>query len=154
MATSSAQAAYRRAFLLEYATLVWCALEASVSIWLGIVASSIALIGFGLDSVIEMFAAFVVLWQLRGSAQPRTKRAMRLIGITFFLLAAYVLAESVRALVMRVEPKPSLVGIGFTAVALVVMSLLFRMCRCGSTKTGFQRQREGHLLFKADSSCV
>jgi divalent metal cation (Fe/Co/Zn/Cd) transporter len=65
----------RRAALLEYGTLAWCAVEASVSIWLGVAAGSIALIAFGLDSGIEIFAALVVLWQLRGNNEERTGRA-------------------------------------------------------------------------------
>jgi divalent metal cation (Fe/Co/Zn/Cd) transporter len=110
--------------LLEYGTLAWCAVEASVSIWIGVAAGSIALIAFGLDSGIEIFAALVVLWQLRVNNEERTRRAMRLIAITFFLLAAYVMVESIHDLVFRVQAKPSLAGVGFTAIALVVMSLL------------------------------
>jgi divalent metal cation (Fe/Co/Zn/Cd) transporter len=98
--------------------------EASVSVWLGIAAGSIALIGFGLDSGIEIFAASVVLWQLRGNSEGRTGRAMRLIAITFFLLAAYVMAESIRHLVSGIEAQPSRAGIAFTAFALVFMSFL------------------------------
>jgi hypothetical protein len=72
----------RRGFALEYATMAWMVAEAAVAITAGILASSIALTGFGLDSVIEFFAAIIVIWQLRGEAagQQRETRAVRLIG--------------------------------------------------------------------------
>ena len=71
-------------------------IEAAVAIASGIIASSIALVGFGLDSVIEFLAAAVVVWQLRGAGEDRETRAIRLIGMTFFILAAY-LNSSLRA---------------------------------------------------------
>jgi len=75
----------RRGFWLEYASTAWMTVEAAVAIVSGIIASSIALIGFGLDSVIEFFAAAVVVWQLRGTVSgERETRALRLIAITFF----------------------------------------------------------------------
>jgi hypothetical protein len=78
----------RRGFWLEYASMAWMTVEAAVGIAAGIVASSIVLIGFGLDSVIEFFAAAVVVWQLRGTvSEERESRALRLIGGTFFALA-------------------------------------------------------------------
>jgi divalent metal cation (Fe/Co/Zn/Cd) transporter len=118
------QALNRQGLFLVYLTIVWCVVEAGVSIWSGIAARSIALIGFGLDSAIEIFAALVVVWQLRGVSEERKRRALRLIAVTFFLLAAYVLVESIRDLVMGVEAEKSLAGIVVTAAALVVMPLL------------------------------
>jgi divalent metal cation (Fe/Co/Zn/Cd) transporter len=114
----------RRGLYLEYLTIAWCVVEAGVSIWSGVAARSIALVGFGLDSAIEVFAALVVVWQLHGVSEERKRRALRLIAVTFFVLAAYVLAESVRDLVMRVEAQESVAGIVVTAAALVVMPLL------------------------------
>jgi len=85
-----------RGFWLEYASMGWMTIEAAVAIASGIAASSIALIGFGLDSVIEFFAAVIVVWQLRGAvSKERETRAVRLIGATFFALAAYLVVESV-----------------------------------------------------------
>jgi divalent metal cation (Fe/Co/Zn/Cd) transporter len=87
-------------------------------------ARSIALIGFGLDSVIEILAALVVLWQLFGMGEERKRRALRLIAVTFFVLAAYVLTEAVRHLLVRVEAQQSVAGIVVTAAAVIVMPLL------------------------------
>lgn len=80
----------RRGFWLEYASRAWMTVEAAVAIASGIIASSIALIGFGLDSVIEFAAAVIVIWQLRGGGEERESRAVRLIGVTFFVLACAV----------------------------------------------------------------
>ncbi len=77
--------------------MAWMTAEAAVAIAAGIIVSSIALVGFGLDSVIE-FAAAVVVWQLRGEAEDRETRAVRLIGVTFFALAADLAVPSIRRL--------------------------------------------------------
>jgi divalent metal cation (Fe/Co/Zn/Cd) transporter len=115
----------RRGFWLEYASMAWMTVEAAVAIISGIVASSIALIGFGLDSVIEFFAAAVVVWQLSGGvSEERETRALRLIGGTFFALAAYLTIESITDLVSQHRPEQSTAGIAVTAAALVVMPLL------------------------------
>jgi divalent metal cation (Fe/Co/Zn/Cd) transporter len=115
----------RRGFLLECASMAWMTVEAAVAIVSGILAASIALIGFGLDSVIEFFAAAVVVWQLRGAiSEERETRALRLIGGTFFALAAYLTIESITDLASRHRPEQSTAGIAVTAAALVVMPLL------------------------------
>ncbi len=116
----------RRGFWLEYASMTWMTAEAAVAITAGVIASSIALAGFGLDSVIEFFAAAVVIWQLRGEAkgEDRQTRAVRLIGVTFFALAAYLTIQSVRDLAGHARPQPSIPGLAVTAAALIVMPLL------------------------------
>jgi divalent metal cation (Fe/Co/Zn/Cd) transporter len=114
----------RRGFWLEYASMAWMTVEAAVAITAGIIASSIALVGFGLDSVIEFFAAAVVVWQLRGGGEERESRAVRLIGATFFVLAAYLAAESVNDLVSQARPEQSIAGIVVSAAALLVMPSL------------------------------
>jgi hypothetical protein len=114
----------RRGFRLEYASMAWMTVEATVAIASGILAGSIALIGFGLDSVIEFFAAAVVVWQLRGGGEERESRAVRLIGATFFLLAAYLAAESIRDLISQARPEQPVAGLIVTAAALVVMPSL------------------------------
>jgi divalent metal cation (Fe/Co/Zn/Cd) transporter len=113
----------RRGFALEYATMGWMVAEAAVAITAGVLASSIALTGFGLDSVIEFFAAIIVVWQLRGevAGQERETRAVRLIGLTFFALAAYLAAEAIRDLLTHARPGASAAGLAITAAALVVM---------------------------------
>jgi divalent metal cation (Fe/Co/Zn/Cd) transporter len=114
----------RRGFWLEYASMGWMAVEAAVAIASGVIASSIALVGFGLDSVIEFFAAAVVVWQLRGAGQERETRAVRLIGVTFFALAAYLAADSIHDLVEGTRPGQPVAGIAVTAAALLVMPCL------------------------------
>jgi divalent metal cation (Fe/Co/Zn/Cd) transporter len=114
----------RRGFWLEYASMAWMTVEAAVAIASGIIASSIALVGFGLDSVIEFFAATVVIWQLRGGGEQRETRAVRLIGVTFFVLTAYLVAESTHDLIARARPGTPLAGIVVSAAALLVMPAL------------------------------
>ena len=111
----------RRGFWLEYASLAWMTVEAAVAIISGVIAASIALVGFGLDSVIEFFAAAVVIWQLRGGGEERETRAVHLIGITFFVLAAYLAAASIRDLIGHARPEHSIPGLAVTAAALLVM---------------------------------
>jgi hypothetical protein len=114
----------RRGFLLEYASIAWMTAEAAVAITAGIIASSIALTGFGLDSVIELAAAIIVVWQLRGGGEERETRAVRLIGVTFFALAAYLAIEGIRDLAGHTRPAGSPAGLAIAAAALVVMPAL------------------------------
>ncbi len=114
----------RRGFGLEYASMAWMTAEAGVAIIAGVIASSIALIGFGLDSVIEFFAAAIVVWQLRGEDEDRETRAVRLIGATFFALAGYLSVQSIRGLAGHARPEQSIPGLAVTAAALIVMPLL------------------------------
>jgi len=111
----------RRGFRLEYTSMAWMTVEAAVAIISGIIAASIALVGFGLDSVIEFFAAAVVVWQLRGDGEERESRAVHLIGVTFFVLAAYLAVESIRDLIGHARPEQSIPGLAVTAAALIVM---------------------------------
>jgi divalent metal cation (Fe/Co/Zn/Cd) transporter len=119
--------ANRRASRLEWATIGWNAAEAAVALAAGAAASSVALVGFGLDSVIEVSAAFVVLWQFRGVAAEREHRALKAIGASFFLLAAYVAFTSVRDLVTHAEPDAAPVGIVLTSLSMLVMPALARV---------------------------
>ena len=115
----------RRAFRLEYATMTWMVAEAAIAITAGVLTASIALIGFGLDSVIELFSAAIVIWQLRGeiAGQDRQTRAIRLIGVTFFALAAYLAAQSIRDLAAAARPGQSVPGLAVTAAALLAVAL-------------------------------
>jgi len=129
--------------------MAWMTAEAALVIVCGIIASSIALIGFGLDSVIEFFAAGVVVWHLRGAVSPeRETRAVRLIGGTFFALAAYLTVESVTDLVGQQRPGQSLAGIAVTAAALVVMPLLALAKR----RTGQQLDNQALIADAAESA--
>lgn len=114
----------RRALRLEYATIGWNTVEALVAVAAGVAAGSIALVGFGLDSSIEIFAAGVVVWRFRGTSPGRESVALRLIGVSFLLLAAYVGGQSVVNLATGAVAEESVVGIVLTALSLVVMPVL------------------------------
>lgn len=109
---------------LLIATITWNSVEAVVAVGAGVAAGSIALVGFGFDSLIEVFAAGVVLWQLNGLREERERRALRLIGLSFFVLAAYISIEAVRDLIAGQHANESIVGIVLAAISLVVMPSL------------------------------
>jgi divalent metal cation (Fe/Co/Zn/Cd) transporter len=109
----------RRARLLAGAGIGWHAAEAAVAILAGTLAGSIALVGFGADSVVEALAGFIVLWRFaatRASSEPAERRAQQLIAVSFFLIAAYVGVEAIRNLLSREVPQASWLGIGLAAV--------------------------------------
>lgn len=137
----------RRGFRLEYATMTWMVAEATIAITARIIAGSIALVGFGLDSVIELFSAAIVVWQLRGeiAGLDRETRAVRLVGVTFFALAAYLAAEGIRDLAIQARPEQSVPGLAVTAAALVVMPAL----AVAKRRTG---QQLGNRTLVADSA--
>jgi divalent metal cation (Fe/Co/Zn/Cd) transporter len=122
----------RRALWLVGLTLAYNLVEAAIAIWAGTAAGSIALLGFGLDSVIECAASAVLLWrlsvELRGGDEERVetaeRRARLFVGFTFLALAAYVLVESALTLISGDHPAASLPGIVLAAISLVVMPLL------------------------------
>jgi divalent metal cation (Fe/Co/Zn/Cd) transporter len=111
----------RRGLRLAWFIVVWDLIEGAVAVTAGLAAGSIALVGFGIDSGIEVFAASVVIWQLRGGAHARMRTALRLIAISFFVLGAYVGFESIRDLVAADKAGESIVGIVLNVVALAVM---------------------------------
>jgi divalent metal cation (Fe/Co/Zn/Cd) transporter len=117
----------RRARILAWGGIGYHVLEFAVAIGAGIAAGSIALVGFGADSLIEALAGFVVLWLFTGrrlGSQAAERRAQQLIAASFFVLAAYVGIESIRSLVGGHEPDPSWVGIGLAAFTAPTMPLL------------------------------
>jgi divalent metal cation (Fe/Co/Zn/Cd) transporter len=115
----------RRVRGLVAATITYNVVEAVLAISAGAVASSTALIGFGLDSVIEVSSAAAVAWQFSGADPAARERvALRIIAASFFALAAYIAVESIRSLFSGVSAQPSTVGIVLAAVSLVVMPLL------------------------------
>jgi divalent metal cation (Fe/Co/Zn/Cd) transporter len=122
----------RRARLLAVGGIAYHFLEFAIALGAGIAAGSIALIGFGADSLIEAFAGFVVLWLYTGARSlsgTSERRAQQLIASSFFVLAAYVGVESVRTLVGGHHPETSWVGIGLAAFTAVTMPLFARAKR-------------------------
>jgi divalent metal cation (Fe/Co/Zn/Cd) transporter len=115
----------RRAQLLAGASVTYNVVEALIAVAAGIAAGSVALIGFGLDSVVEVASGLIVLWQFRHRLpESRERRALRLMALSFFALAAYVTVESLRALFAGAEPEPSPVGIGLAVASLAIMPFL------------------------------
>ncbi len=129
----------RRARILAWGGNVWHVAEFAIAVGAGIAAGSIALIGFGLDSLVEVAAGTVIVWLFTGrrlaDSERAERRAQRLIAISFYLLAAYIAVESARDLVAGDHPKASWVGIGLAAVTAPTMPLLARA-----------KQRIGHEL--------
>jgi divalent metal cation (Fe/Co/Zn/Cd) transporter len=130
LSTSERHRLGRRAQVLAAASVLYNSAEAVVALAAGAVAGSAALVGFGLDSVVEVSSGLVILWQFRSRLpQARERQALRLIAVSFFALAAYVVQDSVRALVLEAEPDASPVGIALAALSLVVMPVLSRAQR-------------------------
>jgi divalent metal cation (Fe/Co/Zn/Cd) transporter len=115
----------RRARALAATSVGYNVVEAVIAIGAGLVAGSVALVGFGLDSVVEVSSGLIILWQFRHPIpQDRERQALRLMALAFYGLAAYVAVESVRSLADGHTPDHSTVGIVLAAVSLLVMPLL------------------------------
>jgi divalent metal cation (Fe/Co/Zn/Cd) transporter len=114
----------RRAKALARIGIGWHGIEAAVAVGAGIAAGSIALIGFGADSLVEAFAGFIVLWRFAGAratSAAAERRAQQLIAVSFYVIAAYVAVEAIRSLVGADEPDVSWIGIGLSAFTLATM---------------------------------
>jgi divalent metal cation (Fe/Co/Zn/Cd) transporter len=126
----------RRGFALEYATLTWNVVGVVVLAVTAVAARSVALAGFGLDSLIEIGASIVVIWELSGgdnnTSEERQRRALRLIGVAFLGLAAYLSVQSSIVLAVGFHPRHSPAGIGWTAITAAVMFAL----AAGKVRTG------------------
>lgn len=118
---------------LQWATIAWNSLEVVVTIGLGVAAGSLALVAFGLDSLVEVFASVVVIWHMNpgpdGHAVRRDRRAMRLVGVAFGVLAAYLVLAGARQLASHDEPDTSPAGIAYLAATALVMFSLARWKR-------------------------
>ncbi len=128
------KAIVRRGRRLEYFTIAWNSIEGLVAVVIGLIAGSISLVGFGLDSFIEVTSGSALLWRMSvdADAQRRErneKRALRIVGLCFLLLAVYIAYESSMDLASRRAPKHSLPGIILACVSLIVMPLLSRAKR-------------------------
>jgi len=122
---------YTKALFLEYFTVAYNIVEAALSIFFGSMAKSIALVGFGLDSVVESLSGGVLIWRLHkhgkiseAEEERIEHRAQMFVAMTFFILGVYVLVQSVKKLVFKEMPDPSLPGIIIAIVSLIVMPVL------------------------------
>ena len=133
--TIDRQAALRRGRNLEYLTVAWNSAEALASIAAGLLAGSIALVGFGLDSVIETVSGVALIWRLHHTNDVAHRResaervALKIVGISFVLLSLYVLVDSAHALYTREAPERSVFGIVIAIVSVIAMPLLARAKR-------------------------
>lgn len=128
----------KRGFLLEYLTLGWNVVGVIIVVLAAYAARSVALAGFGLDSLIEIFASVVVVWQLRGVNLKRERLALRLIGIAFIALVIYIVAQLLVTLVTGTHPATSVGGIFWIAITFIAMLLL----AFGKRLTGQKLQNE------------
>lgn len=135
--------AARMAVLLSWASLFYMAVEGGVGVWQGVVAGSIALVGWGLASFIEGIASAIIVWRFTGTRRDSDTaegRAAKLVAIQFFVLAPYVLVESVRTLIESGHADVTVIGMALTATSVVLMPLLGKAkhrlaVRLGSTAT-------------------
>jgi divalent metal cation (Fe/Co/Zn/Cd) transporter len=130
--TSARSVLLRRGFALEYATLAWNVAGIVVLAITAVAAQSVALAGFGLDSLIEIGASTVVIWELSGTGAERQRQGLRLIGYAFAALAIYLLVQSTVVLAAGYHPRHSVLGIIWTAVTAAVMFAL----AAGKARTG------------------
>lgn len=131
----------RRARFLAWASLAWMTAEGLIAVVAGIMAGSIALIGFGIDSAIEGVASVVIIWRFWGAralSERAERRAQKLVAVQFFILAPYVAVEALRTLLTTNEPEVSWLGIGLTATSAVAMPWF-----------GIAKQRVGAKLHSA-----
>lgn len=122
---------YRKALALEYFTVCYNILEAFFSIFFGSEAGSIALMGFGLDSIVESLSGLILIWRLhkhgavpKGEEEENEEKAIRFVAITFFLLGAYVVYESARRLIFAEIPSSSLPGVVIAVLSIIIMPVL------------------------------
>ena len=121
---SKFDASLRVGLLLEYLTLAWNVVGAIIVLIAAYLAHSVALAGFGIDSLIEIFASMIVIWHLKGINERKEKTALRLIGTAFFALALYILVQAAYVLWTRQHPSESGIGIVWLAITFVAMLLL------------------------------
>src|SRR5579872_1007879 len=146
--TPAGRTLVKQGVTLERITLGWNVVGVAVLAFAAITARSVALAGFGLDSLVEIGASLVVLWQLSGSSEERQDRALRLIAAAFVLLAAYIATQSVIVLASGYHPKPSPLGIIWTGItAFVMFSLATGKSRVGERLGNPVLQTEGRVTF-------
>lgn len=125
---------YKRALILAYFTITYNITEGMLSVFIGFLASNISLIGFGLDSAVESFSAFIVVWRIKkhgkiseDEEEKIEKRALKYIGYTFIILGIYILYEALQKLYTAEISEPSFLGIIITTASIIIMPSLFYM---------------------------
>src|SRR5262249_9667460 len=121
------QHAARQARLLSWLSLAYMAAEGTIAIIAAVLAGSVALLGFGLDSAIEGLASVIIIWRFTGTrtlSETAEARARKAVAVTFFLLAPYIAYDAVTTLIARDHPETSWLGIGLSVASLIVMPVL------------------------------
>jgi divalent metal cation (Fe/Co/Zn/Cd) transporter len=121
-----------RAKALSWLSLAWMTVEGAVGVSAALIAGSVALLGFGIDSVIEGLASVIVIWRFTGSrrvSEKAERRAQKLVAVSFFLLAPYIAQDAIRTLIAAAHPSTSWVGIGLSVSSIAVMPMLGRTKR-------------------------
>jgi Co/Zn/Cd efflux system component len=134
----------RQAKTLSWLSLGWMTIEGAVAVTAALLAGSVALLGFGLDSAIEAMASVIVIWRFTGSrrlSEEAEQRAQTLVAISFFLLAPYIAQEAIRTLIGGAHPSTSWVGIALSVSSIVVMPLLGRAKKADRRSTWVGRDR-------------
>lgn len=148
MRRPESDALLRRGFVLEGITLGWNVVGVVVLAIAAVQAQSVALAGFGLDSLVEIGASTVVIWELSGTGERRQRQALRLIGIAFVVLAFYITVQSVYVLVVGHHPARSPLGIAWASATAVAMFLLAAgKARTGAALANPVLQTEGRVTF-------
>jgi divalent metal cation (Fe/Co/Zn/Cd) transporter len=137
----------RRAKLLSWLSLGWMTIEGVVAIVAGVIAGSVALVGFGIDSAIEGLASVIVIWRFTGTrthSDAAERRAQKLVAISFFMLAPYVAQDAIRTLIAGDHPETSWVGVGLAVGSVILMPMLGRAkLRVGSALDSAATAGEG-----------
>jgi divalent metal cation (Fe/Co/Zn/Cd) transporter len=114
----------KKALFYEYLTIAWNIFEGVVCVTLGILSGSVALFAYGLESSVEVFASSVVVWDLKGGKKTSEEKALKLIGVAYLIVSAYVFIDAAQSLLSRHHPQQSLIGIIFLFVTAIVMTVL------------------------------
>lgn len=145
----------RRALILEYVTIAWNSVEFFITVGLGLAAQSLALVAFGLDSLIELFASAVLVWHLRVHHTPgldaRVERALRLVALAFAVLGVYLLASSTRSVIAGDRPESSMLGIAYLGLTAIVMFSLSRLKHATSAQLESEPLRAEASMTTLDS---
>lgn len=135
----------RKALILVWIGELWNILEAGVALWAALAASSVALLAFGLDSLIELFAGAILIWRLRkeiSDEDSAERRAVKMVGVTFFLLSSFILFQSATTLFgYYAEPQVSILGIIITVFSAILMTALFLLKKRVALKLGSKALR-------------
>jgi divalent metal cation (Fe/Co/Zn/Cd) transporter len=148
--TGRSAALLHRGLRLEWITIAWNAAEVFVTVGIGVAAGSLALVAFGLDSVIEIFASLVVIWQLQGDQadSARVRRALRLVGAAFLVLGAFLIVVASVRVIGGARPDESPIGIVYLAITVAVMLTLARLKdRTGSHLGSETLQAEARVTY-------